>query len=128
MQSFYSINILPITDPKTLSVLSNTKLAIEILSEDAMCTVHRVPRLLSPEASESFQGRLNDLITETQLYRIDEPIILNASDYGVPQNRYRVAFIGCRNDQPVIRQIPKTVSDDSRVTVEEAIGDLGSSG
>ena len=55
MQSFYSINILPNYDQR-LSVLSNTKLAIEILSEDAMCTVRGFPAT-KPRGKRSFQGR-----------------------------------------------------------------------
>ena len=47
-----------------------------------------------------------------------------ASNYGVPQNRQRVIFVGCRNDQDVIDHIPYTVSPTEKVTVAEAIGDL----
>lgn len=58
------------------------------------------------------------------LYNIEAPLTLLASDYGVPQNRTRVVFIGCRNDQPIINQIPPTIDSKNKVTVKEAIADL----
>ena len=38
-------------------------------------------------------------MSEIRLYNITEPMVLLSSNYGVPQNRERVVFIGCRNDQ-----------------------------
>jgi DNA (cytosine-5)-methyltransferase 1 len=58
------------------------------------------------------------------LYRIGEPLVLNAADYGVPQERQRVMFIGCRRDQANITAIPPTVPKEQRVTVLEALWDL----
>ncbi len=63
---------------------------------------------------------LEDLI----LYRVAKPIVVNSSNYGVPQNRERVLFIGCRKDQPLIDEIPSTVSEEEKVTVYEALHDL----
>ena len=63
------------------------------------------------------------IMNEIHLYRIKKPLILNSSDYGVPQNRERVIFIGCRKDQPVITEIPATTVD-KKVTVYEALHDL----
>ena len=37
-------------------------------------------------------------------YRITEPQILNAADYGIPQNRRRVFVVGFRNDVELINQ------------------------
>lgn len=45
--------------------------------------------------------------------------ILNAADYGVPQNRYRVFFVGMKSDKFLF---PKP--HEKKVTTEEAIGDL----
>lgn len=59
----------------------------------------------------------------TRLYRIEKPILVNASDYGVPQERNRVLFIGCRNDQEIIIDIPPTTRE-KKVTVLEALHDL----
>lgn len=69
-------------------------------------------------------SRLNELMKEIRLYNIDEPLVLLSADYGVPQNRERVVFIGCRNDQQVIRHIPPTVCDAQKVKVYEALWDL----
>lgn len=63
------------------------------------------------------------VMNEIHLYRIKKPLILNSSDYGVPQNRERVIFIGCRKDQPMITEIPATTKD-NKVTVYEALHDL----
>lgn len=67
---------------------------------------------------------LNEMMKEIRLYNIEEPFVLLSSNYGVPQNRERVVFIGCRNDQEVIKEIPATVSDDEKVKVYEALWDL----
>lgn len=67
---------------------------------------------------------LDGLAKDLRLYQIDSPIVVNSSDYGVPQNRERVLFIGCRKDQLLIENIPATISDKDKVTVYEAIADL----
>lgn len=63
------------------------------------------------------------IMNEIHLYRFKKPLILNSSDYGVPQNRERVIFIGCRKDQPMITEIPAT-TEENKVTVYEALHDL----
>ena len=63
------------------------------------------------------------IMNEIHLYRIKKPLILNSSDYGVPQNRERVIFIGCRKDQSMITEIPAT-TEENKVTVYEALHDL----
>lgn len=53
-----------------------------------------------------------------------EPRILNAADYGVPQRRNRIIFIGYRRGL-IPPEYPKpTVSPDKYLTLEEAISDL----
>ena len=64
------------------------------------------------------------LMNEVRLYNIEEPMVLLSSNYGVPQNRERVVFIGCRNDQEMITEIPATVTEDQKVKVYEALWDL----
>jgi len=113
-----------ISDKNTLKVLEDTRLAVEILCEEIITTVNRISKLISSIGDASYIAKFNELAEKIQLYRINEPIVLNASDFGVPQNRQRVVFIGCRNDQPVISSIPATVTENEKVTVEEAIGDL----
>lgn len=67
---------------------------------------------------------LEQLIEETRLYKIEAPFVANASNYGVPQNRERVLFVGCRKDQEFISEIPATVKEEDKVTVFEALHDL----
>lgn len=67
---------------------------------------------------------LENLLKGIRLYNIGEPLVLLSSNYGVPQNRERVVFIGCRNDQDLITEIPATVKDEDKVKVYEALWDL----
>lgn len=67
---------------------------------------------------------LDKLIDSIRLYRIKAPFVANAANYGVPQNRERVLFIGCRRDQTLIAEIPATVTEAEKVTVFEALHDL----
>ena len=61
---------------------------------------------------------------EVRLYDIQAPIVVLSANYGVPQNRERVLFIGCRNDQELITEIPHTVSEEEKVKVYEALWDM----
>ncbi|WP_422355126.1 DNA cytosine methyltransferase [Roseivirga pacifica] len=74
--------------------------------------------------TEGQQLELTQLLEGIRLYKIDAPFVANASNYGVPQNRERVLFIGCRKDQDLITEIPATVSVKEKVTVFEALHDL----
>lgn len=67
---------------------------------------------------------LNRLTEDIHLYKVNEPIVVNSADYGVPQTRERVLFIGARKGQRPITAIPATVRPESRVTIYEAISDL----
>ena len=68
--------------------------------------------------------KLEEIVESIRLYKIEKPFVANASDYGVPQNRERVLFIGCRKDQKFISNIPATVSENEKVSVFEALYDL----
>ena len=57
-------------------------------------------------------------------YETLEPKILNAADYGVPQRRRRIIFIGYRKGLKVPKYPEPTVKPDEQVTLLEAIGDL----
>jgi DNA (cytosine-5)-methyltransferase 1 len=70
------------------------------------------------------ESEFNEILSQIRLYNIDEPFIALASNYGVPQNRERVLFIGCRKDQQLIKQVPATVSGKEKVTIFEALYDL----
>lgn len=67
---------------------------------------------------------LNKIIESIRLYRIKDAYVANSSNYGVPQNRERVLFIGCRKDQKLIEAIPPTVKPEEKVTIFEALHDL----
>jgi DNA (cytosine-5)-methyltransferase 1 len=69
-------------------------------------------------------SEFNKIVDSIKLYKIEKPFIANASNYGVPQNRERVLFIGCRKDQKFISEIPATVKEDEKVTIFEALYDL----
>lgn len=64
------------------------------------------------------------ILSKIRLYNIEKPFVALASNYGVPQNRERVLFIGCRKDQKLINDIPPTVNHSEKVNVFEAIYDL----
>ena len=64
------------------------------------------------------------ILSEIRLYNIEAPFVALASNYGVPQNRERVLFIGCRKDQKLIKSVPPTVLEHEKVTVFEALHDL----
>ena len=74
--------------------------------------------------NDKLLGILEKLLKGIRLYNISEPLVLLSSNYGVPQNRERVVFIGCRNDQDVITEIPSTVKEKDKVKVYEALWDL----
>jgi DNA (cytosine-5)-methyltransferase 1 len=79
---------------------------------------------------QPFVNRLNaeaefdEILSHIRLYNIDQPFVALASNYGVPQNRERVLFIGCRKDQKLVKVIPPTVTEKEKVTVFEALYDL----
>jgi DNA (cytosine-5)-methyltransferase 1 len=80
--------------------------------------------LVSYSQKAGTQDEFNFLLDNIHLYRIDRPISVLSSDYGVPQNRVRALFIGCRKDQELITEIPATITPDEKVSVYEAIHDL----
>lgn len=74
--------------------------------------------------TEEQKFELEKILESIRLYKIEKPFVANASNYGVPQNRERVLFIGCRKDQKFISEIPPTVKDHEKVTIFEALYDL----
>lgn len=70
------------------------------------------------------KDEFEEILDELRLYNIGEPFVALASNYGVPQNRERVLFIGCRKDQKLIKEIPSILKQNEKVTVFEALYDL----
>jgi DNA (cytosine-5)-methyltransferase 1 len=70
------------------------------------------------------EDEFETILSKIRLYNIEQPFVALASDYGVPQNRERVLFIGCRKDQKLINNVPATVTQNEKVNVFEAIYDL----
>jgi len=80
--------------------------------------------ILKTHCNKSQKKELETILESIRLYKIEKPFVANASNYGVPQNRERVLFIGCRKDQKYISEIPATVSEEEKVTIFEALYDL----
>ncbi|WP_297815409.1 DNA cytosine methyltransferase [uncultured Polaribacter sp.] len=80
--------------------------------------------ILKSLCNTSQKKELKTILESIRLYKIEQPFVANASNYGVPQNRERVLFIGCRKDQKYISEIPATVSEEEKVTIFEALYDL----
>ena len=57
-------------------------------------------------------------------YSTLDPKILNAADYGVPQRRNRIIFIGYRNDVKAPKYPKPLLTPDKYLTIKDAIGDL----
>ncbi len=70
------------------------------------------------------EQEFEEILSHIRLYNIEQPFVALASNYGVPQNRERVLFIGCRKDQKLIHEVPPTVTGKDKVTVFEALHDL----
>lgn len=72
---------------------------------------------------KKLKKEFDNIMSRLRLYNVEQTVLLS-SDYGVPQNRERVVFIGSRNDQEPIKSIPATVKEEEKVTVYEALADL----
>lgn len=57
-------------------------------------------------------------------YKIDEPQILYAPDYGIPQIRKRVIFVGLLNSNTFFHYPEPICNPDNYITCEDAISDL----
>ncbi|MCD8438670.1 DNA cytosine methyltransferase [Tenacibaculum finnmarkense] len=112
---------------KSLEVLTNYKKDCEdIITALKIYTTSfdESIEILKTHCNESQKKELNIILESIRLYKIEKPFVANASNYGVPQNRERVLFIGCRKDQKFISEIAPTVSEQEKVTIFEALYDL----
>ena len=95
--------------------------ALEIFSYSFdECVNGLKPFVLNANKEKEFE----EILSHIRLYKIEKPFVALASNYGVPQNRERVLFIGCRKDQKIITDIPATVKENEKVNVFEALHDL----
>ena len=117
---FESIDKIAKMKKKVSNLCSELKKALELLVVSFDECIEYLYSYLDNNEKRMFDS----ILAEVRLYNISEPMVLLSSNYGVPQNRERVVFIGCRNDQPLIDNIPSLVSEDEKVTVFEALWDL----
>lgn len=68
--------------------------------------------------------KFDSILEDVLLYRINDHIVVDSANFGVPQSRERVLFIGSRKDQKTIDNITPTLSPVEATTVYEAIFDL----
>ncbi|HEY3372388.1 MAG TPA: DNA cytosine methyltransferase [Prolixibacteraceae bacterium] len=122
------------------SIISEVKTAITELSENhkineidkltfgfdvlALSLYECFEKIKEESKVVNMQKEFDALLNKLCLYQIEEPYVANSSNYGVPQNRERVLFIGCRNDQKMIHDIPYSVDSHSKVSIGEALYDL----
>ena len=118
-------HLLSITTNETaIETVKRVKRAIEMLLDPPTKLVNDIISI-ADSLDIDYKASLHEAAKDIQLYHINHEIKLLASDYGVPQNRTRVVFIGCRNDQKIINSIEKTTPDDEdKISVAEAIEDL----
>lgn len=94
---------------------------IKLYSKDLENCFEIIEKYAQKDGSlEQFRG----LQESIHLYNLDNYILVNSSNYGVPQSRDRVLFIGCRKDQQLIKKIPYTLDESEKVCIYEAIADL----
>ena len=116
-------NICSITNEK-----DNIKLLKEALSLYVMTMDELFDLISSKVKSTESEKEFEFVLSQIRLYNIESPNVLMSANYGVPQNRERVVFIGCRNDQKLITDVPATIKPEDRVTVYEALWDLDNIG
>ena len=97
--------------------------AIEVL-QPRYFVMENVPGLVRMYGGSAVD-RIRDAVERMRpvRYHLAGPISVNAADFGVPQLRDRVLFIGSRSDMPALTSLERGESHEY-VTVGEAIGDL----
>jgi DNA (cytosine-5)-methyltransferase 1 len=106
-------------DPRNKLYLSFIRIVEEL--QPKAFVIENVPGLVS-----LFKGAIKDSILE-EFNRIGYTVnyqILNAADYGVPQLRKRVFFVGLKNGKKFVFPEPKIVFENDWITAEEATSDL----
>jgi DNA (cytosine-5)-methyltransferase 1 len=107
------------TDPRNDLFLHYLK-AIGILRPKYF-VMENVPGLAMMYGGKTVE-RIYDQVKTLGEYNITGPMKVNAAEFGVPQSRERIVFVGNRCDMAPITAIPSGTIP--QVSVEEAIGDL----
>jgi DNA (cytosine-5)-methyltransferase 1 len=117
-QGFSMIGKRALNDPRNRLVFHYVRLVKELRPK--YCVFENVKGLTVGRHVQFLEELIAAL--EEAGYHVVLPFrVLNAADYGVPQNRFRLFLMACRADQkPPAYPTPNPVG----VTVEEAIGDL----
>ena len=117
-QGFSMIGKRALDDPRNKLVLHYVRLVKEL--HPKYCVFENVKGLTVGKQVQFLQELIAAL--ENAGYHVVLPYrVLNAADYGVPQNRLRLFLMAYRNDQnPPAYPLPHA----AKVTVAEAIGDL----
>ncbi len=128
LESIEPENIIIEIEKSLYNIMSKENVEVDSLLKSLRLYISPIEDVLS-ELNEFVEGtsqgeEFKKIKENLQLYRIDQPFVANTSNYGVPQNRERVLFIGCRKDQKLIKEIKPTVKADEKVTVFEALYDL----
>lgn len=107
-----------IDDPRGQLFLDYIRIVVE--KKPKFFVIENVQGILE----EKHRASLNSFITSLQDagYKVDYEL-LNAADYQVPQDRFRVFFVGIRKDLENKYTFPNALSD-SRITLQQAIGDI----
>jgi DNA (cytosine-5)-methyltransferase 1 len=93
---------------------------VKVLKPEAV-VIENVRGILSKNGGYAAQ-RISKLVEEYGYHVAYQ--VLNASDYGVPQNRYRAFFVAVRNDVTNDSFNFDQIKKSARVSVKDAIGEL----
>jgi DNA (cytosine-5)-methyltransferase 1 len=99
--------------------LFNDYIRILKVKQPRFFLVENVSGILAPKHAESFEGFLKDF--ESAGYSVSWKLV-NANDYGVPEDRLRVIIIGFRNDLGKTFVFPEP--QEVKPVLRDAIGDL----
>ncbi|MCC7357184.1 DNA cytosine methyltransferase [Candidatus Uhrbacteria bacterium] len=99
--------------------LFNDYIRILKVKQPKFFLVENVSGILAPKHADSFNGFLKDF--ESAGYNISWKLV-NANDYGVPEDRLRVIIVGYRKDFNKTFSFPKIKK--KRPTLQDAISDL----
>jgi DNA (cytosine-5)-methyltransferase 1 len=112
-QGFSTVGTLDINDPR--NVLYKAFKSVVVAFEPRFFLIENVANILK-------MGDVKrDIVAEFSHlgYNVSEPVVLNAADYGIPQNRKRAFFAGVKDGW---FNIPVPVY--SKISTEEALSDL----